>query len=106
MLVPYGGVAAEFSQLSERAVSMAQDQNGSGRAGREAPYGYVPSIIAAGLLSFGPVEANPRTLELPIGDVDVSLNWNTNTFGVICFLILIGVTAWFLIELGMLKGTP
>jgi uncharacterized membrane protein YhaH (DUF805 family) len=76
------------------------------KPGETALYGYVPSIIAAGLLSFGPVEANPRTLELPIGDVDVSLNWNTNTFGVICFLILIGVTAWFLIELGMLKGTP
>ena len=64
------------------------------------------SSIAAGLPSFGPVEANPRTLELPIGDVDVSLNWDTNTLGVICFLILIGVTAWFLIELGMPKGTP
>jgi len=25
---------------------------------------------------------------------------------VMCFLVLIGVTAWFLIELGMLKGTP
>jgi hypothetical protein len=66
MLVPCGGEAAEFSQLSERAVSMAQDQNGSGRAGREALYGYVRSIIAAGLLSFGPVEANPRTLSRQI----------------------------------------
>jgi uncharacterized membrane protein YhaH (DUF805 family) len=28
------------------------------------------------------------------------------TLGVMCFLVLIGVTAWFLIELGMLKGTP
>jgi hypothetical protein len=52
------------------------------------------------LLSFGPVEANPRALELPIGDV-----WNTNTLGLICIFILIGVTVWFLIELGMLKGT-
>jgi hypothetical protein len=57
-------------------------------------------------LSFGPVETNPRTLELPIDDVDVSLNWNTNTLGLICFFTLIGVTIWFLIELGMLKGTP
>ena len=85
------------------AAKRLQDRD---KRGETARYGYVPSIIAAGLLSFGPVEANPRTLELPIGDVDVSLNWNTNTLGVICFLILIGVTAWFLIELGMLKGTP
>jgi uncharacterized membrane protein YhaH (DUF805 family) len=76
------------------------------KPGEMALYGYVPSIIATGLLSFGPVESDPRTLELPIGDVDVSVNWNTNTLGVICFLILTGVTAWFLIELGMLKGTP
>jgi uncharacterized membrane protein YhaH (DUF805 family) len=76
------------------------------KLGETALYGYVPSIIAAGLLSFGPVEAIPRTIELPIGDVDVSFNWNTNTLGLICFFILIGVTIWFLIELGMLKGTP
>ena len=75
------------------------------KPGETALYGYVPSIIAAGLLNFGPVETSPRTLDLPIGDVDVSLNWNTNTIGVICFIILISVTAWFVIELGMLKGT-
>ena len=63
-------------------------------------------IIAVGLLSFGPVEGNPQTLELPVSGVDVSLNWNTNTLGLICFFILIGITVWFLIELGMLKGTP
>jgi uncharacterized membrane protein YhaH (DUF805 family) len=75
------------------------------KPGETALYGYVPSIIAAGLLSFGPVQANPRALELPIGDVYVSFNWNTNTLGLICIFILIGVTFWFLIELGMLKGT-
>ena len=62
--------------------------------------------MAVGLLSFGPVQGNPQTLELPISDVDVSLNWNTNTLGLICFVILIVVTIWLLIELGMLKGTP
>ena len=34
--------------------------------GETALYGYVPSIIAAGLLSFGPVEANPRTVSRQI----------------------------------------
>ena len=41
-----------------------------------------------------------------VGDFDVSMNWNVNTLGLICFFILIGITVWFLIELGMLKGTP
>jgi uncharacterized membrane protein YhaH (DUF805 family) len=76
------------------------------KLGETALYGYIPSIIAVGLLSFGPVEGNPQTLELPVSGVDVSLNWNTNTLGLICFFILIGITVWFLIELGMLKGTP
>jgi len=76
------------------------------KLGETALYGYIPSIIAVGLLSFGPVEGNPETLKLPVSGVDVSLNWNTNTLGLICFFILIGITVWFLIELGMLKGTP
>jgi uncharacterized membrane protein YhaH (DUF805 family) len=84
------------------AAKRFQDRN---RPGETALYGYVPSIIAAGLLSFGPVEATPRTLELPIGDVYVSFNWNTNILGLICIFILIGVAVWFLFELGMLKGT-
>jgi len=76
------------------------------KPGETALYAYILSIMAVGLLSFGPVQGNPQTLELPISDVDVSLNWNTNTLGLICFVILIVVTIWFLIELGMLKGTP
>jgi len=76
------------------------------KPGKTALYGYIPSIIAVGLLCFGPVEENPRTVELPVGDVIVSFNWNTNSLGLICFFILIGVELWFLIELGMLKGTP
>ena len=76
------------------------------KPGETALYVYIPSIIAVGLLSFGPVQGTPQTLELPIGDADVSLNWNTNTLGLICFVILIVVTIWFLIELGMLRGTP
>ena len=76
------------------------------KPGETALYAYILSIIAVGLLSFGPVQGNPQTLELPFSDVDVSLNWNTNTLGLICFFVLIGVTVWFLIELGMLRGTP
>ena len=76
------------------------------KPGETALYAYILSIIAVGLLSFGPVQGNPQTLELPFSDVEVSLNWNTNTLGLICFVILIGVTVWFLIELGMLRGTP
>ena len=76
------------------------------KPGETALYAYILSIIAAGLLSFGPVQGNPQTLGLPFSDVEVSLNWNTNTLGLICFFVLIGVTVWFLIELGMLRGTP
>ena len=75
------------------------------KPGETALYGYVPSIIAAGLLNFGPVRTTPRVLEVPIGNVYVSFNWNTNTLGLICMFILIGVSVWFLIELGMFKGT-
>lgn len=84
------------------AAKRFQDRN---RPGETALYGYIPSIIAVGLLSFGPVEGSPQALELPVIGVDVSLNWNTNMLGLICFFILIGITVWFLIELGMLKGT-
>ena len=76
------------------------------KPGKTALYGYIPTIIAVVLLAFGPVEENPRTLELPVGGFIVSFNWNTNTLGLICFFILISVELWFLIELGMLKGTP
>jgi uncharacterized membrane protein YhaH (DUF805 family) len=77
-----------------------------GKRGDIALYGYVPAILAAGLLSFGPVVEEARIVKLPLGELDVSLNWNTNPLGDVCFLILIVVTIWFLIELGMRKGTP
>lgn len=76
------------------------------KPGETALYGYIPSIIVFGLLCFGPVERDPQTLVYSVGDFDVSMNWNVNTLGLICFFILIGITVWFLIELGMLKGTP
>ena len=70
-----------------------------------AVVGYVVSIIAAWLLSFGPVTTNPREIEVPFGDVYLTFYWNTNTLGLVCLLVLIGVAVWFLVELGMLKGT-
>jgi uncharacterized membrane protein YhaH (DUF805 family) len=76
-----------------------------GKRGDIALYGYVPSIVAAGLLSFGPVVGEARIVTLPLGELDVSLNWNTNALGDVCFLVLIVVTIWFLIALGMCKGT-
>jgi uncharacterized membrane protein YhaH (DUF805 family) len=76
------------------------------KPGKTALYGYIASVIAAGLLSFGPVQSNPQTLEVPIGEVVISFNWSTNMLGLICFIILIGIVVWFLIELGMRRGTP
>ena len=75
------------------------------KPGKTALYGYIPSVVAILLLSFGPTTGRPQTLVYTIGDAEVSMNWNTNVLGLICFLILIGVTVWFLIELGLLKGT-
>ena len=84
------------------AAKRFQDRN---KPGRTALYGYIPSVIAAGLLSFGPVRDIPQTVELAIGDLVVSFNWNTNILGSICFIILISIVVWFMIELGMRKGT-
>jgi uncharacterized membrane protein YhaH (DUF805 family) len=84
------------------AAKRFQDRN---KPGRTALYGYIPSVIAAGLLSFGPVRDIPRTVELAIGDLVVSFNWNANILGSICFIILISIVVWFMIELGMRKGT-
>jgi uncharacterized membrane protein YhaH (DUF805 family) len=77
-----------------------------GKRGDIALYGYVPAIIAAGLLSFGPVVEEARIVQLPLGELEMSLNWNTNPLGDVCFLVLIAVETWFLIALGMRKGTP
>jgi uncharacterized membrane protein YhaH (DUF805 family) len=76
-----------------------------GRRGDIALYGYVPAILAAGLLSFGPVVEEERIVKLPLGELDVSVNWNTNPLGDVCFLVLIAVSIWLLIALGMRKGT-
>ena len=84
------------------AAKRFQDRN---KPGRTALYGYIPSVIAAGLLSFGPVRDIPQTVELAIGDLVVSFNWNANILGSICFIILISIVVWFMIELGMRKGT-
>lgn len=85
------------------AAKRFQDRN---KPGTTALYGYIPSVIAAGLLSFAPVRDDPRTVDVPIGDVVVSFYWNTNIVGTICFAILVGVALWLLIELGLRRGTP
>jgi len=86
------------------AAKRFQDRN---KSGKTALYGYIPSAIAVGTLIFGPVLLDhPQTLEIPIGDAVISSHWNTNILGLICFIILISVVVWFLIELGMRRGTP
>jgi uncharacterized membrane protein YhaH (DUF805 family) len=76
------------------------------KPGNTALYGYIPSVIAVLILIFGPVLDNPQTRQFEIGGVVVSYHWNTNILGSICFIALIGIMVWFLIELGMLSGTP
>jgi uncharacterized membrane protein YhaH (DUF805 family) len=49
------------------------------------------------------MEASQKMMPMMASATSVS---TATTLGVICFLILIGVTAWFLIALGMLKDTP
>jgi uncharacterized membrane protein YhaH (DUF805 family) len=75
------------------------------KRGDIALYGYVPAILAAGLLSFGPVVEEARIVKLPLGELEMSMDWNTNPLGDICFLVLLAVSIWFLIALGMRKGT-
>jgi uncharacterized membrane protein YhaH (DUF805 family) len=60
------------------------------RPGKTALYGLVPLTIAALLETFGWT-----------GTLDES-----NGLGWICNLIYIGVALWFVIELGILRGTP
>jgi uncharacterized membrane protein YhaH (DUF805 family) len=60
------------------------------KPGQTALYGLVPVLIASLLQAFGLTGA-PNA---------------PNALGWICNLISIGVGLWFLIELGILKGTP
>ena len=60
------------------------------KPGQTALYGLVPVLIASLLQAFGLTGA-PN---------------NPNALGWICTLISMGVGLWFLIELGILKGTP
>jgi uncharacterized membrane protein YhaH (DUF805 family) len=60
------------------------------KAGITALYGLVPVLIASLLQAFG-LTGTPN---------------NPNALGWICNLITMGVGLWFLIELGILKGTP
>ena len=60
------------------------------KAGVTALYGLVPVLIASLLLAFG-LTGTPQ---------------EPNALGWIANLVTIGVGLWFLIELGILKGTP
>jgi len=60
------------------------------RPGKTALYGLVPVLIANLLQSFG-LTGTPQ---------------EPNGLGWICTLINLGVLLWFVIELGILKGTP
>jgi uncharacterized membrane protein YhaH (DUF805 family) len=60
------------------------------KPGQTALYGLVPVLIASLLQSFG-LTGTPQ---------------EPNALGWICTLVTTGVGIWFLIELGILKGTP
>lgn len=59
------------------------------RPGKTALYGLVPILIASLLQTWG----------LTGTQQNLGLGW-------ICFLIIFGVGIWFLIDLGILRGTP
>ena len=60
------------------------------KPGQTALYGLVPVLIASLLQAFG-LTGTPNS---------------PNALGWICTLVSMGVGLWFLIELGILKGTP
>jgi uncharacterized membrane protein YhaH (DUF805 family) len=60
------------------------------KPGQTALYGLVPLLLASLLQTFG-LTGTPE---------------EPNALGWICTLITLGVGLWFLIELGILKGTP
>ena len=60
------------------------------KPGQTALYGLVPAFFANILTAFG-LTATP--------DGPTAIGW-------ICTLIVLGVALWFVIELGILKGTP
>lgn len=64
-----------------------QDRN---KPGQTALYGLVPSLIAGLLSGWG----------LTMSGTDL------NMIGWLCVLVNLGVGIWFLIDLGILKGTP
>ena len=64
-----------------------QDRN---KPGKTALYGVVPVFIAFLLSAWGLT-----------GTSDAN-----NVLGWLCFLVVVGVFLWFMIELGILKGTP
>ena len=60
------------------------------KPGVTALYGLIPALIASLLQAFG-LTGTPN---------------QPNALGWICTLVTLGVGLWFLIELGILKGTP
>jgi len=89
----FGGIlliialAVLFYGLYAVAAKRFQDRD---KPGNTALYGLVPAFIANLLAIFGLV-GTPEGL---------------NALGWICALVIWGVAIWFLIELGILKGTP
>jgi len=89
----FGGLLATLVALALFFPSYAvcakrfQDRD---KPGKMALYGLVPSLIASLLDGWGLTGAHGQL----------------NALGWICVLVNLGVLLWFLIELGILKGTP
>jgi uncharacterized membrane protein YhaH (DUF805 family) len=81
------GLLALFYLFYAVAAKRFQDRD---KPGQTALYGLVPAFFANILTAFG-LTATP--------DGPTAVGW-------ICTLIVLGVALWFLIELGILKGTP
>ena len=85
----YPGYAVAAKRFQEKQHQVAAVENRD-KPGVTALYGLVPVLIASLLQAFG-LTGTPN---------------NPNALGWICNLITMGVGLWFLIELGILKGTP
>ena len=81
------GLLALFYLFYAVAAKRFQDRD---KPGQTALYGLVPAFFANILTAFG-LTATP--------DGPTAIGW-------ICTLIVLGVALWFVIELGILKGTP
>ena len=81
------GLLALFYLFYAVAAKRFQDRD---KPGQTALFGLVPAFFANILTAFG-LTATP--------DGPTAIGW-------ICTLIVLGVALWFLIELGILKGTP